>query len=96
MIWQNTEYKGASSSFCVDKNNNLYISGYYEPFLHIIDKDGKTMKRINTFDDNFKGPGDIFLRNNNELVIDCSINPVTIRIVVNLEDYSTIYENIEE
>lgn len=96
MIWQNTEYKGASSSFCVDENNNLYISGYYEPFLHIIDENGKTIKRIDPFDDNFKGPGDIYLRNNNELVINCSINAEEIRAVVNLKDYSITYENIEE
>ena len=62
----------------------------------IILKDGKTIKRIDTFDDNFKGPGDIFLRNNNELVINCSINAEEIRAVVNLKDYSITYENIEE
>ena len=96
VIWQNAEYKGATSSFCVDENNNLYISGYYEPFLHIIDENGKTIKRIDPFDDNFKGPGDIYLRNNNELVINCSINAEEIRAVVNLKDYSIRYENIEE
>lgn len=96
VTWQNTEYKGDSSSFCVDENNNLYISSYYEPFLHIIDENGKTIKRIDPLDDNFKGPGDIYLRNNNELVINCNINAEEISAVVNLKDYSITYENIEE
>lgn len=94
VIWKNSDYKGASSCFCVDSENNLYIAGYYGPFLCIIDENGKTIKRIGDFGDKYIWPARLELKNNKELVITCTIEEMDSGVlVVNLKDYSTKVEN---
>lgn len=89
VIWKNKEYKGATSEFCFDDKGTLYISGYYEPLLCIIDKDGNTVKIIRTLDD-YCWTDKVSLRNENELEIECTdMNEnEEIVLVINLNDYS--------
>ena len=103
MIWQNSDYAGgAHSRSCFDNTGNLYISSGYDvsgvkngPDLHIIDKNGKTFKRIERFDNEEGCPTEkLELRNNeNELVVSYGDESV---YIINLKDYSVKLENIEE
>ena len=46
IIWQNSDFGGFSASFCFDSKGSLYIVGENGPALCIIDKNGKTLKKI--------------------------------------------------
>lgn len=103
VIWQNSDYAGgAHSRSCFDNTGNLYISSGYDvsgvkkgPDLHIIDKNGKTLKRIERFDNEDGCPTEkLELRNNeNELVVSYGAESA---YIINLKDYSVKQENIEE
>ena len=91
VIWQNSEYKGASSSFCFDDKETLYICGHYGPDLFIVDKNGKTIKILD-FGDKYIWPSGIKLVNNKNIEVNVTIEegaPESIAtLVIDLNNYS--------
>ncbi len=53
LLWKNEEFKGASAYWTYDEDGALYITGYFGPDLMIIDKDGNTLARCGSFDDDY-------------------------------------------
>ncbi|MBO5348777.1 MAG: hypothetical protein J6A89_03030 [Clostridia bacterium] len=49
IIWKNSDFGGASVTYTFDEQDNLYIAGYYGPNLCVINKDGKTIKKLEDF-----------------------------------------------
>lgn len=53
VVWENKDYNGGGSVSTVDENGVLYISGYDNPGLLVIDANGNTLKNIDSFEDYF-------------------------------------------
>ena len=99
VIWQNNEYNGASSSFCFDENETLYIAGYYGPDLFIVNKNGKTIKTLE-FGNKYMWPGNLKLVNSNKLEVNVTLvklytsedatldDAEKVTLVVDLNNYS--------
>lgn len=62
-VWKNKDFGGASAHACFDENDNIYVTGYYGPSLFIADKNGNTVKRIDSFDSEYYWPSDISYEN---------------------------------
>ena len=109
VLWKNSDYKEEYyPKYSVDNKGNIYLCTYDNPNLLIIDNKGKTVLKIDSFDislDEYESVKTLELRNEEkELVIKCDTFNVNYNgfileksaIVINLEDYSIKYENIEE
>jgi len=112
VIWKNSDYKGdeydSSIVSCLDSKGNIYLAQTYSPKLFIIDKNGKTVKRLdklelpNSFTAvNFDDEGmclDIELSNNeSELIITGDIiNFGKGKVIINLNDYIAKLEKVNE
>ncbi len=97
-VWQNSDYNGASSVFCFDRQKNLYMSGYYGPDLCIIDKDGNTVRKIEDFKNEYAvWPDKLYIIDDNKLVIEYGVIIEDKKgiLVIDLEDYSFKLETIE-
>lgn len=75
IIWKNSDFGGASSIYTssIDtsgENDNIYIAGSDGPDLCVIDKNGKTIKRIQSFNDDYFWPSDIRFDDKNDLIIE--------------------------
>lgn len=46
ILWENSDFMGASPSFTFDQNDNLYICGYYGPYLMKVHPDGTTEFKV--------------------------------------------------
>lgn len=55
VAWKNEEFVGAGTEkgYVFDKDGTLYISGYLEPDLFIVDKNGKTLYRKDSFEQGY-------------------------------------------
>ncbi|MBQ7926119.1 MAG: hypothetical protein IJ335_07470 [Lachnospiraceae bacterium] len=49
--WQNQELEGSGVAYDFDEHGTLYIAGYFSPDLMMIDKDGKTLKKLARLDE---------------------------------------------
>lgn len=49
LIAENSNYKGSGSQYIFDDNNNLYLSSWLEPCLFVIDKNGNTLNKVTTY-----------------------------------------------
>ena len=88
-VWQNPDYKGAMSAFCMDREGRLYLAGYYGPSLCVIDKDGSTVKKVDSFGDGYIWPVRLELQVDRELVITCTNGDMEEEaLVIDLRDYS--------
>lgn len=56
VIWKNDSFSGGSPSFTFGDDGTLYICGYYGPDFLAVDKDGNTLKRIDSFDSDYFWP----------------------------------------
>lgn len=70
IVWKNEEFIGAGTEkgYVFDKNGTLYISGYLGPDLFIVDKNGKTLYRKDSFEKGY-WPYEMELKDENILRI---------------------------
>ena len=90
-IWQ-CPFIGGNASFDFDDAGTLYICGRYGPDLAIIDKTGKLLKQIDSFDPNYYWADEIVCLQS-EVVVNLSNGPDGYKekcytCVVTLPDYS--------
>lgn len=111
VLWENFDYNGDENDSnpvsCLDSKGNIYLAQKYNPKLLIIDKNGKTLQRLEKyqFANNFTtvnyeyyGGLDIELSNNeSELIITGDIiNFGEGKVIINLNDYSAKLEKVNE
>ena len=58
-LWRNDEFGGAGIVFDFDEENTLYISGHELPDLFVVDKDGKTVQKLEDMDREYCWPNKI-------------------------------------
>lgn len=58
LVWENTEFGGSPStnSWDFDENGTLYISGFFGPDFFAVDKNGKTLKKIDMLSNDYYWP----------------------------------------
>ena len=71
MVWKNEEYMGLSTEkgYVFDKDGNRYISGYLGPDLFVVDKEGKTLYKKDSFDPDVYWPFEMKWESENVLKI---------------------------
>ncbi len=71
IIWKNSDFGGSGSVYIFDTNDNLYIAGSDGPDLCVIDKNGKTIKKIQSFNSEYIWPNKMeFDRDTGDLIIE--------------------------
>ena len=60
-IWENPEFRGSTCCHVMDENGTLFICGYYQPDLFVVDKDGRTISRTERFREGYNWPHQIEL-----------------------------------
>lgn len=91
VIWKNDSFSGGSPSFTFGDDGTLYICGYYGPDFLAVDKDGNTLKRIDSFDSDYFWPYQIdYLGNRIAITFEgCTDWTVSqTKFCVNLDDFS--------
>ena len=63
VVWENAEYSGSVTDYIIGKDKTLYISGYYGPDFFAVDKNGKTLCRITTMNEQFYWPYEMEYQN---------------------------------
>lgn len=59
VLWENNEFGGASAHSAIDNNGTVYMCGYYGPSFFAVDKNGKTLGKIDSFGDEYYWPYEI-------------------------------------
>lgn len=97
--WKNDDFQGihAENAAIFDNKGNLYISGFSTPDLIVIDKKGKTIKRVQSFNSKYYWPYQLEL-DGDKLYITydgCEVDSVQTpcKGTVNLKDYSFSIDN---
>lgn len=57
--WKNEDFRGRSATAIIDESGNIYACGWYSPDFFMVDANGKTVKRIETFDSDYYWPDSI-------------------------------------
>ena len=63
--WKNPDFGGSPSEYChlIDNSNgNIYLSGYLGPDFYAVDKNGTTIKRIETIDSRYYWPKNLVIK----------------------------------
>ncbi len=63
ILWKNDNFGGASPSFAFGENGDLFVSGYYGPDLFVVDVNGNTVIRVESFDQNYYWPSQVVVEN---------------------------------
>ena len=66
---ENPDFGGASALWVFSSSGKLYMCGYYGPDLYVIDKDGKTLSRVESIDSRYYWPESMKFSTGNNLVI---------------------------
>ncbi len=66
---ENTDFGGASALWVFSSTGKLYMCGYYGPDFYVIDKDGKTVSRVENIDSRYYWPESMKFSTGNNLVI---------------------------
>ena len=89
VLWENSDFRGASTHACFDAHGNLYVCGYYGPHFFAVDGQGNTLSRIESFDANYGWADWIKLENNNVVSVSlANAAQEQATFYVNLTDYS--------
>ena len=86
IIWQNDAYGGAGTSFDLDDDYNLYLSGYYSPDLFIVNQKGETVARYESFAMDYFWPYEVRYQGNDQVLIRYDSNGNT--LLANIGDGS--------
>ena len=66
---ENSDFGGASASWIFSSSGKLYMCGYYGPDFYVIDKDGKTVSRIESINDKYYWPESMIFTKGNDLIL---------------------------
>lgn len=95
VIWKNAEFQGAAPCFDFGSKGVLYISGYFGPDLFVVDREGATIKRVDSFTNEYYWPSSVD-EQDGEVRIEMDMGPNgdgdRHTIVVNVGDYSYYVE----
>lgn len=93
--WRNTDFKGSVSGAEID-GQNIYVCGYYGPDFFMLNTDGVTIHQIESFDDKYYWPIDIYQENDTVKVVMSGETEVGEECIfnVNLFDFSYKIENL--
>ena len=58
-IWENRDFGGSSPTGVFDEEGTLYLCGYDHPDLFVVDKNGRTKRKVESFSKNYSMPGAI-------------------------------------
>ena len=98
VLWKNDEFGGVSTKCCMDEKGTLYLCAYTDPCFMAIDYDGKTVHRIERFDNDYTWAHKIEL-DGNYAVVTMELGPSAYRGAegfvwrVNLKDGTYEMEN---
>lgn len=53
VLWKNSDLDGWGVDCCIGENGTLYLCAFTDPAFMAVDKDGKTLHRIERFDDDY-------------------------------------------
>lgn len=88
--WVNTEFKGSVTAKTFDENGILYLCGYFGPDLFIVDTAGNTIKRVESFDQNYFWPVNIkYYGEQVGITFENTPSEQEEEVFVNLNDYTT-------
>lgn len=59
VLWKNPNFGGYGAHGCIGEDGTLYLSAYSGPYFFAIDSNGRTIHKIETFDEEFFWPYDI-------------------------------------
>lgn len=97
VLWKNGDYGSFGTDFAFGKDGTLYLCGYLRPDFFAVDKDGKTLRRIQNFDQDYFWATKIEYQNN-QVIVTLDHSPSgdqsNSKCVVNLNDYT--YSFVEE
>ena len=70
LVWENTEFGGSPStnSWDFDENGTLYISGFFGPDFFAVDKNGKTLKKIDMLSNDYYWPYELEYANGQVII----------------------------
>ena len=77
VVWENSDFGGALAAFDSDENGNIYLTGVYGPDFFMMDRSGKTVKRMDTINDAYYWPIGIEKLPENAVEVIFSMNDVT-------------------
>lgn len=89
LIWSNDEFEGCAYVSVFREDGTLFLCGYYGPDLFVVDKDGNTLKKIDSFNKDYMWPHKLELLGE-QLAITYSGTPSGTEetLYINLSDYS--------
>lgn len=94
VLWKNEDFGGSSSAYTFDEKGTLYLCGYYGPHLFIVDKNGKTMHKVDSFENDYMWPSKIKYESNKiTITFDNSPSGNEADCIVDLKDYSYHFKN---
>ena len=90
-IWSNEEFGGCAYGSAFKDDGTLFICGYYGPDLFVVDKDGKTLKKIDSFHKDYMWPHKLEILGD-QLAITYSGTPSGTEeiLYIDLSDYSLV------
>ena len=66
---ENSDFGGASALWIFSSSGKLYMCGFYGPDFYVIDKEGKTVSRVENIDSRYYWPESMKFTTGNNLVI---------------------------
>ena len=91
----NSDYKGRSPAWTFSSSGKLYLCGYYGPDLFVMDTDGKTLCRVNSFNNKLYWPYYMMFTTGNNLLIEYDgylDDTLNNRIIIDVTKYFGIIE----
>ena len=68
ILWEDDTFHGASVSSVIDEDGTIFASGFYGPDMHVVDKDGKVLGSIGSFDEDAWWPYNVRIDGKDVLV----------------------------
>lgn len=91
VLWKNEDFGGYSVSAAIGEDGNLYLCGYYGPDFFVVDPEGKTLCRIDSFSDEFQWAHAIQCGGGQAVVtVTRAADGAEVQIPVSLSDYSYV------
>lgn len=59
-LWENSDFGGAATAFIISDDGTIYISGYLGPDFFAVDKEGNTLAKIDSFDEQYYWPYEMY------------------------------------
>jgi len=94
VLWKNEDFGGSSSAYTFDEKGILYLCGYYGPHLFMVDKTGKTIHKVDSFEDGYMWPSKVKYENKEiTITFDNSPSGNAADCIIDLKDYSYHFKN---